>query len=84
MYYVDTSSDTSGLQATTAKNMAEEVQTSLARFWDEARLNAVISALLQHYFPLTVIHAASIFLLAHPKSPEATHEEAAQNCCCMF
>lgn len=41
-------------KASTVKNMAEEVQNSLAAFWDEARLNAVTSALIQHYFPLTV------------------------------
>ncbi len=35
-------------------NMSEEVQASLNGFWDDARLNAVISALIQHYFPLTV------------------------------
>lgn len=34
--------------------MAEEVQSSLAGFWDETRLNTVTSALIQHYFPLTV------------------------------
>jgi len=44
-------------QATTVKNMAEEVQKSLASFWDDARLNAVVTALIQHYFPLTVSDA---------------------------
>lgn len=42
------------MQATNVKNMAEEVQNSLAGFWNDARLNSVTSALIQHYFPLTV------------------------------
>jgi hypothetical protein len=58
-------------QAIATKNMADEVQHSLAHFWDEARLNAVISALLQHYFPLTVTYSCSICCChtAHQSGP---------------